>query len=70
MQDVFFLHPSCVLCCASLAARHSRLQLTQQEQVRVDAEEREELTVAASAMTGEGLDDFVTCLEVINKGKA
>ncbi|CAN0132583.1 unnamed protein product [Ectocarpus sp. 12 AP-2014] len=35
----------------------------EQEQVRVDAEERDELTVAASAMTGEGLDDFVTCLE-------
>ncbi|CAM9485500.1 unnamed protein product [Ectocarpus fasciculatus] len=40
----------------------------EQEQIRVDAEEREELTVTASAMTGEGLDDFVTCLEVINKG--
>lgn len=36
----------------------------EQEQVRVDAEDREELTVAASAKTGQGLDDFVTCLEV------
>lgn len=30
----------------------------------VAAEERDELTVAASAKTGEGLDSFVTCLEV------
>lgn len=36
----------------------------EQEQIRVDAEERGELTVAASAKTGQGLDDFVTCLEV------
>lgn len=36
----------------------------EQRQVRVDAEERGELTVAASAKTSQGLDDFVTCLEV------
>ncbi|CAM9854728.1 unnamed protein product [Scytosiphon promiscuus] len=35
----------------------------EQEQIRVNAEERGELTVTASAKTGLGLDDFVTCLE-------
>ena len=35
-----------------------------QEQVMNIAEERAELTVSASAKTGEGLDSFVTCLEV------
>lgn len=32
-------------------------------------EERDELTVAASAKTGEGLNDFVTCLEVTIVGR-
>ncbi|CAM9236692.1 unnamed protein product, partial [Hapterophycus canaliculatus] len=35
----------------------------EQEQIRVNAEERGELTVTASAKTGQGLDDFVACLE-------
>ncbi|CAM9113222.1 unnamed protein product [Laminaria digitata] len=35
----------------------------EQEQFVVAAEERDELTVSASAKTGAGLDSFVTCLE-------
>lgn len=40
------------------------VRFCEQEQVRVNAEERDALTVSASAKTGEGLDAFVTCLEV------
>lgn len=34
-----------------------------QDDIRMDAVTREELTVAASAKTGLGMDDFVTVLE-------
>lgn len=35
-----------------------------QDEVRLRTGAREQLTAAASAKTGEGLDEFVACLEV------